>query len=319
MADRRQIGYVSSTVSTAVPAYAMGYGSSPYYYTGSSYRYAIFTASGTFVASTTSADVIVVAGGGGAGAGGGGGGAGGVRNLIAATFVVGNSYAVTVGAAGTSHNTTPTNGGNSSIVTSSTTISATGGGRGGTASQAAASGGSGGGAYSTNSGAAGNAGSYTPVEGYAGATGRNSEGGSSGSGGGATSAALAGAQGAPYGGGNRDVSGRVGTGFALPNDLTNFSFFDLLRAPSASSQYTNTIIENVAIAWGGMGYGYAGYQGVWGVGQGVVGNYTGGFGSTYNTPVVGAKGYGSGACSGTGTYGYYGSATGGIVIVRYAL
>ena len=262
MADRRQIGYVSSTVSTSVPVYAFGYGPSPYNYTGSTHRWTIFTSSGTWVAPVTNADVIVVAGGGGAGAQGGGGGAGGVRDLIAATFVVGNTYNITVGAAGTMSNTVPTAGGNSSITTSGATISATGGGRGGTASQAASSGGSGGGGYLTNAGAAGNAGAYTPAEGFAGAAGRNVEGGAHGSGGGATSAARAGAQGAPYGGGNRDVAGSCGVGFNLPDDLTNFGFFDHLRVPTNSSLYTNLVRPRLAIAWGGLGQGYSGFQGV---------------------------------------------------------
>jgi hypothetical protein len=289
---------------------------SPYHYEGSLYQYDIFTSSGSWAAPVTSADVIVVAGGGGAGRLGGGGGAGGVRNLIAATFVIGNTYTVTVGAAGTMSNTAPTAGGNSSITTSGATISATGGGRGGVSGAAASAGGSGGGGYLTLAGAAGNAGGYTPAEGFAGSTGRNVQAGANGSGGGATSAALAGAQGAPYGGGNRDVAGRCGIGFNLPDDLTDFGLFDNLRVPTNSSLYSNVVRPNVAIAWGGLGQGYAGFQGV--LSSDAVGAYTGGTGSTYNSAASGARGWGNGACSGSGTNNIT-AGTGGIVIIRYAL
>ena len=316
MADRRQLGYVSSTISTAVPAYAMGFGPSPYHYNGSLYQYDIYTSTGTWVAPVTSADVIVVAGGGGTGRNGGGGGAGGVRDLIAATFVIGNTYNVTVGAAGTMSTTSATAGGNSSITTSGATISATGGGRGGTATAAATAGGSGGGAYITSAAGAGNAGGYTPAEGYAGGAGRNVAGGASGSGGGATSAALAANQGVAYGGGNRDVSGRCGIGFNLPDDLTDFGLFDNLRVPVGSSQYTNVVRPNVAIAFGGLGYGYAGFQGV--LSSDAVGAYTGGIGATYNVAASGARGWGNGACGGSGTNNVT-AGTGGIVIIRYAL
>lgn len=283
---------------------------------GASYKWHIFTSSGSWTAPVTNADVIVVAGGGGAGKEGGGGGAGGVRNLIAATFVVGNTYTVTVGAAGTMSNTAPTAGGNSSITTSGATISATGGGRGGVAAQAAGTGGSGGGGYSSNAGAAGNAGAYTPAEGFAGAAGRAVDAGASGSAGGASTAATAGVQGANFFG-NRDASGAVGEGFNLPDDCTNAPLFDGLRVVSGSSQYTNVLNPKVAIAWGGMGYGYAGNIGF--IAGDQRGAYTGGLSPTYNRAVMAARGYGNGACSGTGTYGNVGSGTAGIVIVRYAL
>jgi hypothetical protein len=283
---------------------------------GASYKYHIFTSSGSWTAPVTNADVIVVAGGGGTGAAGGGGGAGGVRNLVAGTFVVGTTYTVTVGAAGTMSNTAPTAGGNSSITTSGATISATGGGRGGVSAQAAGTGGSGGGGYLTNAGAAGNAGAYSPAEGFAGAVGRNVEAGAMGSGGGASTAAGAAVQGASVFG-NRDVSGQIGEGFNLPDDCTNAPLFDGLRVVNGSSQYTNVLNPKVAIAWGGMGYGYAGNVGF--ITGDLRGAYTGGLSTTYNRAVMAARGYGNGACSGTGTYGNVGTGTAGIVIVRYAL
>ena len=285
---------------------------------GASHKYHIFTSSGTWTAPVTNADVIVVAGGGGTGAAGGGGGAGGVRNLIAATFVVGTTYTVTVGAGGTGNMTLPTSGGNSSITTSGVTISATGGGRGGTASQAAANGGSGGGSYNTATRETGNAGGYTPAEGFNGGISINSQGYASGSGGGATTVARDAAQGTSYGGGNRDVSGSVGVGFNLADDLSDAPLFDNLRVFSASSQYSNVALPRLALAWGGMGHGYAGNQGVFG--SDTVGAYTGGTGGTYNNAISSARGWGNGGSAGTGTAtATAASGRGGIVIVRYAL
>lgn len=285
---------------------------------GASYKWHIFTSSGTWTAPVTNADVIVVAGGGGTGREGGGGGAGGIRNLIAATFVVGTTYTVTVGAAGTMSTTAPTAGGNSSITTSGATIAATGGGRGGVAAQAAGAGGSGGGGRLNAAGGAGNAGAYSPVEGFAGAAGRFVDAGASGSGGGGTNAATAGVQGANYFG-NRDVSGRIGCGVNLPDDCTDAPIFDGLRVTAASSQYSNLVLPRVAICWGGMGMGYAGNVGFVTDNQVNVGAYTGGQSTTYNGACHSARGYGNGGCSGTGTFGSTASGSAGIVIVRYAL
>jgi len=285
---------------------------------GSSYKWHIFTSSGTWTAPVTSANVIVIGGGGGTGKDGGGGGAGGVRDLISATFVVGTTYTVTVGAAGTNSATVPTAGGNSSITTSGATISATGGGRGGVSGQAASSGGSGGGGYLTASGAAGNAGGYTPVEGFAGAAGVNVGTLASGSGGGATGAAGVGVSGVAWGGGNKGSSGNIGSGYGLPDDLTNCPLFDNLRAGTSTSQYTNTILPNVAVSWGGHGSGYAPPVGALIISS-TCGSYTGGIGAAYNTGCSAAKAFGNGGSSGNGTYGNIGTATGGLVVIRYAL
>lgn len=301
--------------------YFTGFAGGGVLWVGSSYKWHIFTSSGSWVAPVGSADVIVVAGGGGTGREGGGGGAGGVRNLIAATFVAGNTYTVTVGAAGTMSNTVPTAGGNSSITTSGATISATGGGRGGVNGQAAGSGGSGGGGYLNNAGSTGNAGTYTPAEGTNGAAGVLAGGVySNGSGGGATVAAVVGyAAGTVWGG--AALAGRIGVGFNLPDDCTNAPLFDGLRVATGSSQYSNVQLPNVAIAWGGMGNGYVGYAPtITGDGAGdAVGAYTGGWSPGYNGCVMAARGYGNGACSGTGTFGNIGAGTSGIVIIRYAL
>lgn len=323
MTDRNRL-FVSQYVKSWQPAtpskrYFTDFAGGGVLWVGSSYKWHIFTSSGTWTAPVTNADVIVVAGGGGTGREGGGGGAGGVRNLIAATFVVGTTYTVTVGAAGTMSNTVPTAGGNSSITTSGATISATGGGRGGVSGQAAGNGGSGGGAYSTGAAGTGNAGAYTPAEGYNGGAGRNVAGFANGSGGGATNAATAALQGSAFFG-NRDVSGKVGAGFNIPNDCSDAPIFDGLRVANASSQYTNQINPNLALAWGGMGYGYAGNVGfVTYSADDTIGCYTGGISTTYNGACMAARGYGNGACSGTGTYGNIASGTSGIVIIRYAL
>lgn len=138
------------------------------------YVYHVFNSTGAFVPTQPIlADCLVVAGGGGGGTGntdgtGGGGGAGGYRLLTAQTIYA-NSCTVTVGGGGS----VLTSGTNSSISGSgSINISATGGGRASGLTTPASSGGSGGGGAGNNlpTGGAGNAGSYTPVEGYAGGT-----------------------------------------------------------------------------------------------------------------------------------------------------
>ena len=134
----------------------------------------------------TSIDYLVVAGGGRGGGSqasshfaGGGGGGGGVRS---GSLTVGqSSYTITVGT-GQTTGCSQGRGGNSSISgTDITTVSATGGGSGSCNSSTSDgsggidgySGGSGGGAGAQVNGrtyGAGNAGSYSPVEGFAGGT-----------------------------------------------------------------------------------------------------------------------------------------------------
>jgi hypothetical protein len=135
------------------------------------------------------ADYLVVAGGGGGGnrvagnGGGGGGGAGGLRTSVGLTQMLVNpsSYTVTVGAGGAIN----ASGSNSSF----SSIAASGGGYGGNngTPYAGASGGSGGGSIRSDSGitvtgGAGNAGGYSPVEGYAGGSGSGPGGGGGGAG-----------------------------------------------------------------------------------------------------------------------------------------
>ena len=185
---------------------------------GTTYRVHTFRGSGKFVVSSGETDVeyAILAGGGAGGMGsgsyaGGGGGAGGFGTNKGGTLVTvdvaSSPYTITVGAGGvgivkTSGGYIPTyntSGGNSSALG----VTRTGGGRGGgdQGNVTPATGGSGGGGDGSSSsarrtGAAGNAGSYSPVEGYAG--GSNPNGGNisypSGSAGG-------GAGGVGYGGG----------------------------------------------------------------------------------------------------------------------
>ena len=141
-------------------------------------------------------EYLVVAGGGGGGRQiAGGGGAGGYRTNYGGSAIsfdsAGIVYTITVGAGGSgSTDASATDlsgqkGGNSSLSgLDITTITATGGGGGSNINTDGATGGSGGGAaiYS-QSGGAGNEGSYSPVEGYAGGSSPASPGGGGGGGG----------------------------------------------------------------------------------------------------------------------------------------
>lgn len=178
-------------------------------------------------------EYLVVAGGGSGGNYlGGGGGAGGVRSG-SFTPTSGVQYTATVGTGGagatSQSSAAANNGGNSSLAGSGiTTVSATGGGGGGSYSGGAgASGGSGGGGgiqESSGGGAAGagNAGQYSPVEGYAGGAGKYRSAGAaygpSGAGGGASEAGDDGLinQGIPVGGhkGGNGISSSI-TGSAV--------------------------------------------------------------------------------------------------------
>jgi hypothetical protein len=163
------------------------------------YWYHAFTSTGNFVpVKSLTCDVLVVAGGGSGGVGGGswggGGGAGGYRTTLdtsALSFVKDTAYTCTIGAGGVSTVNRAlgnTSGSNSSIIGGAISYSATGGGRGGSENSnwwLGGSGGSGGGGnYQQNPGS-GNAGGYTPVEGYAGATARSGNDSSAGGGAGA--------------------------------------------------------------------------------------------------------------------------------------
>jgi uncharacterized repeat protein (TIGR02059 family) len=171
----------------------------------------------TVPSNALSMDYLVVAGGGGGGGHhSGGGGAGGLRQAQSFSLAGKTEFTITVGDGGAGGVQTSGSayskgsiGSNSSLVQSSGTgslnISATGGGGGATLTSPnnATSGGSGGGNFQ-NIVAAGNAGGFSPVEGYAGGVGTNSDSAwSAGGGGGAgevgknsTTAGIGGAGGA---------------------------------------------------------------------------------------------------------------------------
>ena len=322
MRERRDVGQYVKSWQQAQPSqtYFTDFAGGGVLYVGASYKWHIFESSGTWTAPVTNADVIVVAGGGGGGFtgnfAGGGGGAGGVRNLIAGTFVVGTAYTVTIGAGGTG-GTTATSGGNSSITTSAATISATGGGRGtATSSGAAATGGSGGGAsynsvYPSTSvastGAAGNAGAYTPPEGYAGGNCRGGDGYQSGGGGGGQ-AGVGGFGGLEtYGAAsNWYWAGTSGLGFVAPAELALAPIFENKTVTDVTSGVESV---RLSLAWGGQGGGYL---------TKFPRNNKAHFAASWQTAhldnVHKARGYGSGGAGNGASAGL-----GGLVVVRYAL
>lgn len=277
------------------------------------YWYHAFLTSGFFTpVIPISCDTLIVAGGGGGGGTGngvaGGGGAGGLRGLTSQSFAGSTSYSVSVGAGGTGGLPTGTyhgtNGGNSSIIGGALSLSATGGGAGGSGNgsinREGQVGGSGGGGSADYIYGTGNAGSYSPVEGYRGGTGVGYPNSSGGGGG-------AGAVGSP---GNATRSAGGGAGGAGVN---TYSTWASATSTGVSGYY----------AGGGSGGGY--YDGAT-VAGGAGGGGTGGGGnSSANLPAAagtantGGGGGGAGNYNGFGTV-YPGAAGGsGIVIIRYAM
>jgi hypothetical protein len=131
-----------------------GIGAAPFSGTGGtaqdigSFRYHIFTNSGSFTANGNgSVQAFLVAGGGGGPSGGGGGG--GVINFASVNLLGGFNYSCFVGAGSINAGS---NGSNSSFTHAGGTLVAIGGGRGGAGDQSGASGGSGGGGGGTCSG-----------------------------------------------------------------------------------------------------------------------------------------------------------------------
>lgn len=168
-------------ISSPTPASA----ATSYLSSSTYYAYETFSSSGTWFKpyGVSSIDYLVVAGGGRGGGSqysthfaGGGGGGGGVRT--GTVSVAQSSYTITVGA-GQATGCSQGRGGNSALAGSDiTTISATGGGSGACNSNGSGmtmlagynggSGGGGGAQVSAVTYGSGNAGGYTPVEGYAG-------------------------------------------------------------------------------------------------------------------------------------------------------
>ena len=267
------------------------------------YYYHMFPFSGTFTPTQSiTADVLCIAGGGagGGGSGCGGGGAGGLRLLTSQSLTT-TGYTITVGAGGATTTQNTGNKGSSSSIAGSgfTTISSTGGGGGGSnyvAGAAGATGGSGGGGGGQNAdgqtrfGGAGNEGSYTPVEGFAGGNRTSSFNTYTGGGGGGSSAA---GQNNP----SATVAGNGGAGTEL----------------TAWSNPTGTGANNGFYAGGGGAGNASGTAtatgGVGGGGNG--GQANNGSVGTANT---GGGGGGAGSYTTEGTGGAGGS---GLVIIRY--
>jgi len=241
------------------------------------------------------AQVLLIAGGGAGGAGyyGGGGGAGGVRTFASALYIT--SAIVGSGGAATAYEVKGSNGNNSSFVANAITYSSSGGGGGGSSSSAGnagQSGGSGGGGslYAVNHlPGSGNAGNYSPVEGYAGGRGSSypSPAGSNGGGGGGGGAGGVGED--VYGNANRAGYGGIG----------------IISTITGSS---------VKYAGGGGG-------GVWTGSQesGLYADYGGGRGSA----TQGGSGFAGTANKGGGGGGTSNAASGttggsGVIIFRYA-
>ena len=274
--------------------------------TSGSYRIHTFTGNGTFVVPSTSRSIeyLIVAGGASGGSGlAGGGGAGGFRtNVGSATSFSANSYAITVGGGGAPNSQNTTFGGdgvNSSIIGGAISLSATGGGSGSPypGSVAGKNGGSGGGGAGTgtegqySTAGSGNAGGYSPVEGYAG--GRGTYWGSS----------------RHLGGGG---GGAGGSGFDTPNGTIGGN-----GGPGAASSITGS---SVTYAGGGGGGGRFGNNAAGGFGGSSIGGRGAG---TNGVSTAGATNTGSGGGGGdyedvpnTPAGGAGGS---GIVIVRYTI
>lgn len=306
-----------TTQSTSVP-YASG---GDVITTDGTYWYHAFKTSGSFKPlKDITTDVLVVAGGGGSGALGGGG-AGGLRILSNKTFTSNISYTCVVGAGGAARsgatgsgvpNVYGTSGTNSSINGNGfSTISATGGGVGSDeTTPAAQTGGSGGGAC-LGSAIAGNAGGYTPVEGYAGGTG-NSVDQTAGGGGGGGAGAV---------GGTAYVVVGTSTSGTGGNGLSN-SIINTMGAATKTGQLSG---GNYYYAGGGSGgvYRFGTTSGGTVGAAGLGGGGTGGFASTAATSGTPNTGGGAGA-DGYKTNGWLADAGGGtggsgIIIIRYAV
>ena len=260
------------------------------------YVYHTFTSSGSFIPSEAlSVDYLVVAGGGGGGWNtGGGGGAGGYRTSIGGTALslTAKSYPVIVGAGGVGGTSGKGTNGADSIFSTITATGGGGGGSGDTGILAGNSGGSGGGSArggitANVAGGAGNAGSYSPVEGYAGgANGPTTPGGNSGGGGGSSAvgaAAVANQSGAGGNGTSNSISGTA-----------------------------------VTYAGGGGGGSYSTARGLGGTGGGGNGALDGTAGSSGTVNLGGGGGGGNNNNSPSGSINGYAGGS-GIVIIRYAI
>jgi hypothetical protein len=281
-------------------------------YSDDTYYYHVFGASGTFTPTQSiTADYIVVAGGGGGGGTtGGGGGAGGFYSTTLASLSATN-YSITVGAggAGGTNNGTSGSAGSKGSDSSFNSITRTGGGGGGTSpnipTYAATTGGSGGGGSRSGSsqpGAAGNQGAYTPVEGYAG--GNNFTGGGvygTGGGGGAGGVGQAGTS-------TTDGAGGIGA--------TSGLITAIVKATGNGELVSGT---GYIAGGGGGACGDAASITNSGAPGGLGGGGKGGSDSTLSSSINGKAGTGSGGGGSPYISGYLSGARGGsgVVIIRY--
>jgi hypothetical protein len=259
--------------------------------TDGTYWYHTFLYSGTFTpVKNLTCDYLVVAGGGGGGAEyGGGGGAGGYRTSIGGTplsLTGSTTYSAVVGsggAGGISYATNSVSGTNSSF----SSITSSGGGRAGSRTaqydpSTGGSGGGGGGGSTTRSGAAGNAGSYSPVEGFGGGPSNGNAGGGGG-----------------------------GAGVASTNQN---------GGNGASNSISGSSVTYAGGGGGGCGSGTPGTAGTGGggAGRGGANSNLPGFNGTVNT---GGGGGGGAEWSGGGsqTQVFGGTGGSGIIVVRYAV
>jgi hypothetical protein len=266
-------------------------------YTDGTYWYHVFNSSGIFDAKQAiTCDYLVVAGGAGAGYLSGGGGAGGYRHFTSQSLTA-RQYPVVVGAGGAKASVTRTAGANGSN-TSFNSVTSTGGGHGSfedgnaNAGLAASSGGSGGGApvaEPSNAYGAGNAGGYTPVEGYRGGGGTGDRNYNNGAGGGGGSSAVG-------GNGTTSKGGDGGAG-------------------------TLNSISGTAVYYATGGGGAFNYNGSSGSGLANLQSGSGGTSSSGTTAGTGNPNTGNGAGGryNGGTASDSASGGSGIVIVRYAV
>ena len=272
------------------------------------YRYHIFTGSGTFTPNQAfNIEYLVIGGGGGGGDGwrGGGGGAGGYRSSVSgektggggnaesAVAVTAQGYTITVGAGGAGGSAASGTSGVASSIAGSgfTTITATGGGGGGgnyasDADGATGGSGGGGGGHASDAGEGGTVSS--PTQGYAGGDGLTSSTYALGGGGGGAGGV---GQNASPGTGATDGDGGVGL----------------------SSSITGSAVRR------GGGGGGGGYDTNTNAAVAVDGGGNGGVGNPVSSaPVAGtANTGGGGGGNSSGAAGDGAAGGSGIVIIRY--
>jgi hypothetical protein len=299
-------------------------------YEASGYCYVAFKDVGsriwTVPSNALSMDYLVVAGGGGGGGHhSGGGGAGGLRQTQSFSLSGRTEFTITVGDGGAggvqtsgSNYSKGSNGTASSLVqtagSGSLSISATGGGGGSTLSSpdSANTGGSGGGNYQ-NIVAAGNAGGFSPVEGYAGGIGTNSGtawsagggGGASNLGNNSTTAGIGGAGGA--GQIISWISTTARTNLSVGQEVSSSVYFAGGGGGGATNNGANATGGSGGNGGGGAGTGNATSAAT---AVGVAGTSNSGGGG-------GGSGEGRGAVAGTNHAGGKGGS--GVVVIRYII